>query len=140
MGLADYDVRDDGVLFRTNQWGTKGLYHPYKGAAQGEPISPYLFLLCAEGLSAMIKRKESLGRLRGVSVKKGAPRISHLFFADDSLIFCRATIRDCAQIAEVLTTYEKESEQKLNKEKASLFFNKNSSSEIQEMAKETFGA
>ena len=88
----------------------------------------------------MIKRKESLGRLRGVSVKKGVPRISHLFFADDNLIFCRATIGDCAQITEVLTTYEKESKQRLNKEKTSLFFNKNSSSEIQEMAKETFGA
>ena len=84
--------------------------------------------------------QERLGRLRGVSVKKGAPRISHLFFADDSLIFCRATDGDCAQIAEGLATYEKELGQKLNKEKTSLFFNKNMSKDIQERAKEIFGA
>ena len=47
---------------------------------------------------------------------------------------------DCAQIAEVLATYEKESGKKLNKEKTSLFFSKNTSMDIQERAKETFGA
>ena len=51
---------------------------------------------------------------------------------DDSLIFCRATNGDCAQIAEVLATYEKESGKKLNKEKTSLFFSKNTSMDIQE--------
>ena len=118
----------------------RGSITPTRGLRQGDPISPYLFLLCAEGLSAMIKRKERLGRLRGVSVKKGAPRISHIFFADDNLIFCRATDGDCAQIAEGLATYEKELGQKLNKEKTSLFFNKNMSKDIQERAKEIFGA
>ena len=113
---------------------------PTRGLRQGDPISPYLFLLCTKGLSAMIKRKERLGKLRGVSVKKGVPRISHLFFANDSLIFCRATDGDCAQIVEVFATYEKDSVQKLNKEKTSLFFSKNTSKDIQERAKETFGA
>ena len=118
----------------------RGSIIPTRGLHQGDPISPYLFLLCAEGLSAMIKRKERLGRLRGVTVKKGAPRISHLFFANNSLIFCRASVGDCAQIAEVLATYEKELGQKLNKEKTSLFFSKNTSRDFQERAKETFGA
>ena len=59
---------------------------------------------------------------------------------DDSLIFCRVTDGDCAQIVEVLATYEKESGKKLNKEKTSLFFRKNTSMDIQERAKETFGA
>ena len=118
----------------------RGSITPTRGPRQGDPVSPYLFLLYVEGLSTMIKRKERLGSLRGVAIKKLAPRISHLFFADDSLIFCRATDGDCAQIAEVLATYEKESRQKLNKEKASLFFSKNTSKDIQERAKETFGA
>ena len=118
----------------------KGTIIPTRGLRQGDPISPYLFLLCAEGLSAMIKRKERLGGLRGISVRRGAPSISHLFYADDSIIFYRATSGDCAQVAEVLDIYEKESGQKLNKEKTSLFFSKNTCPEFKEMAKETFGA
>ena len=47
---------------------------------------------------------------------------------------------DCTQVSKVLADYEKESRQKLNKEKNSLFLSKNTSLEIQEMAKETFGA
>ena len=66
----------------------RGTIIPTRGLRQGDPISPYLFLLCAKGLSTMIKRKERLGGLRGISVRRGAPSISHLFFADDSIIFC----------------------------------------------------
>ena len=54
-----------------------------------------------------------------------APRVSHLFFADDSVIFCRATKEECMQVAKVLEVYEEESGQKLNREKTSLFFSKN---------------
>ena len=61
---------------------------PSRGIRQGDPLSPYLFLLCAEGLSALIKKEVENGRLGGVAVCHWDPKISHLFFADDSLIFC----------------------------------------------------
>jgi len=65
----------------------KGRIVPSRGLRQGDPISPYLFLLCAKGLSAMIKKEEREGHLRGIAVCKGASRISHLLFADDSIVF-----------------------------------------------------
>ena len=67
----------------------KGKIISSSGLRQGDPISPYLFLLCVEGLSAMLKKEEREGHIKGVVVCRGAPRISHLLFADDSIVFCR---------------------------------------------------
>ena len=67
----------------------KGKIVPSRGLWQGDPIFPYLFLLCVEGFSAMLKKEEEEGYIKGVAVSRGAPSISHLFFADDSIIFCR---------------------------------------------------
>ena len=49
----------------------------------------------AEGLSSLIKKLLEDGILEGVAVCRGGPKLSHLFFTDDSLIFCKATIAEC---------------------------------------------
>lgn len=102
----------------------KGKIIPTRGLRQGDPISPYLFLLCAEGLIATLRKEESEGMISGVSVCKGALQISHLLFADDYIIFGKASIDEGNKVRKVLTNYEKESDQKLNKEKTSLFFSR----------------
>lgn len=58
----------------------RGRIIPSKGIRQGDPIFPYMFLLCAEGLSVMLRKEENDGRIRGVSVCRRAPQISRLFF------------------------------------------------------------
>ena len=95
----------------------KGRIIPTRGLRQGDPISPYLFLLCMEGLSALLQKEVRMGRIMGVPVCRGAPKISHLLFADDSIIFCRATLEEANRVSQVLKDYERESGQKLNKEK-----------------------
>ena len=87
----------------------KGKIVPSRGLRQGDLISLYLFLLCAEGLSAMLKKEESEGHIKGVAVRRGAPRVSHLLFADDSIIFCRASIAECERVLKVLEGYERDS-------------------------------
>ena len=72
-----------------------GQIFPFRGLRQGDSLSPYLFLICAEGLSALIKKASVDGLLGGISLCRRGPSLSRLFFADDSLIFCKATLREC---------------------------------------------
>lgn len=60
---------------------------PQRGLRQGDPLSPYLFILCAEVLSGLLTKGQTDGSFHGVIIAPNAPPISHLFFADDSLLF-----------------------------------------------------
>ena len=102
-----------------------GYIKPTRGLQQGDPLSPYLFLICAEGLSALLRKKERENAIRGIAICREGPHISHLFFADDSVIFCLASIHDCGAFHNVLAIYERASGQKINKAKTALFFSKN---------------
>ena len=62
-------------------------FKPSRGIRQGDPISPYLFLLAAEGLSCLLKARNQSSVLNGIKVAPSAPVVSHLLFADDSLLF-----------------------------------------------------
>ena len=101
-----------------------------RGLQQRDLISPYLFSLSTKGLSAMLKKEELEGHIKGIAVCKGTPSISHLLFAYDSIVFCKATVEEGNRVMKVLEDYEGDLGQKLNKEKTSLFFNKNTSREI----------
>ena len=92
-----------------------GMIHPTKGIRQGDPLSPFLFLLCTEGLNGLIKQAERSGDIHGFSLCRRGPKLTHLLFADDSLPFCRATMEECGKVLELLSKYEEASGQKVNK-------------------------
>lgn len=96
---------------------------PTQGLRQGDPVSPYLFFICAKSLSALLKKNVDNGLMKGAAACSRGLEISHLFFTDDSLIFCRATREDCSSLEHVLETYEQASGQQLNWDKASLKLN-----------------
>ena len=62
---------------------------PSRGIRQGDPLSPYLFLLCAEGCSTLTHKAARDNQIRGMSIGRGCPKITHLLFADDSLFFAK---------------------------------------------------
>jgi hypothetical protein len=98
-----------------------------RGLRQGDHLSPYLFILCAEALSSLIRNSERVGGITRVPISRGGTRIHHLFFADDSILFCKANLREW-----LLERYERASGQKINREKTSIFFSKNTSPEAKE--------
>ena len=84
----------------------RGHIIPTRGIRQGHPLSPYLFLLFVEGLLALIKSSVDSGFLEDIAVCHGGPKLSHLFFVDDSLIFCKATLANCESLQRILEVYE----------------------------------
>jgi len=54
---------------------------------QGDPLSPYLFIICVEGLSSLIREDERRNDIRGTMICTDAPITSHLLFADDCFLF-----------------------------------------------------
>lgn len=73
---------------------------------QGDPISPYLYIMCAKGLSAILRRNEEAGLIHGCTIARGAPIISHLLFADDCYLFFKATEAETCTIKCILNRYE----------------------------------
>jgi len=98
---------------------------PQRGLRQGDPLSPYLFLICAEAFSALLKKNERDGLIAGVKTCPQAPCISHLLFTDDSLILIRVTEGDSKQLQNTLRLYEQCSGQMINKAKSVVLFSKN---------------
>ncbi|XP_060972531.1 uncharacterized protein LOC133038406 [Cannabis sativa] len=90
---------------------------PTRGLQQGGPLSPYLFLICAEGLSRLLQTEEENGSLHGLKVSRSAPSMSHLFFADNSVLFCRANHQSARSIKHVLDIYGRASGQAVNSDK-----------------------
>ncbi|XP_027157917.1 uncharacterized protein LOC113759541 [Coffea eugenioides] len=98
---------------------------PKRGIRQGDPLSPYLFLLCSEGFSNLLKQAEGEKRILGMKISRNGPSMTHLFFADDSLIFCKANREEASELFQILRNYEKGLGQSINLEKSSVFFSSN---------------
>ena len=90
-------------------------------------------------MHGLLAKAVASGEIRGISICRGGPRLTHLFFADDSLLFCRASVQECMHIQDLLSTYEDASGQKLNRDKTTLFFSKNTDRGIHDSIIDLFG-
>ncbi|KAH1122604.1 hypothetical protein J1N35_005764 [Gossypium stocksii] len=100
-------------------------FRPQRGLRQGDPLSPYLFLICAEGFSRLLDLAKREGKLLGARVGRSNISVSHLFFVDDSVIFGKATREGDINMGDVIREYEGISGQLVNFEKSLIYFSGN---------------
>ena len=85
--------------------GTMDPIIPSRGIRQGDPLSPYLFILCMDWLGQLIEGKCVENLWNPVKSSKSSPSFSHLFFADDLVLFAKANQANCSTIRDVLDEF-----------------------------------
>lgn len=109
-----YSVRLNGNMLEP--------FYPTRGLREGDPLNPYLFLFIADGLSNILQRRRDERQIQPLKVCRSAPGVSHLLFADDSLLFFKAEVIQATRIKEALDLYERCTGQLINPKECSLLF------------------
>ena len=97
---------------------------PSRGVRQGDPLSPYLFILCLEKLSLKLEEAVRDKLLHPISFR-GRVRLSHLFFADDIFMFTHTKAKDCTKLSHILQEFCAASGQLVSIAKSRLWFSPN---------------
>ncbi|XP_026410423.1 uncharacterized protein LOC113305622 [Papaver somniferum] len=98
-----------------------GYFKSNKGIRQGDPISPFVFLLVGEALTFMIKKTQEEGLLSGFQAKSDGTVISHLQFSDDTLIFLDADVEQVKNLILILLYFEMLTGLKIDFAKSQIF-------------------
>ena len=98
----------------------KELITPQRGLRQGYPLSSYLFIMCAKVFSSLLLQVEEPNIIHGLKFRS-TTTISHLLFADDSLIFMRVDVAECKHLKNIFDCYTRASGQLFNLDNSSSF-------------------
>ena len=81
-------------------------FNPSRGLRQGDPLSPYLFLFCVEGFSALLRVAQQEKQVKGLAFGSSGPMVTHLLFADDSVVFVEGSRDNFEALQSILKEYE----------------------------------
>lgn len=113
-------------------------FTPSRGLRQGDPLSPYLFVLTMEVLGHSIQRQVIDRSWRPIKLSKEGPPISHIFFADDLLLFGETSYSQARVIEHVLTEFCAFSGQRVNRNKSKVWFSPNTPSYLKHTIQSAF--
>ncbi|CAM8915895.1 unnamed protein product [Rhodiola kirilowii] len=109
------------------------VFIPQRGLRQGDPLSPYLYILCTEWLSYKLRQSHLSGSFPGLKIANRAPPVTHLLFADDCLLLFKLGKDTVTVIKDSLASYEKLSGQCVNYDKSELVLSPNASSDLRQI-------
>lgn len=95
-------------------------------------MSPAIFVLCLEKLSQVISHKVGAGSWKGIKLDSKGPTLSHLCFADDTILFSKASLKQAEIISDCLNRFCVASGQRISYNKSQIYFSKNTNHELTE--------
>ena len=100
-------------------------FKPSRGIRQGDPLSSYIFILCMEFLSFLIHERCEESLWDPITAARSRLAFSHIFFADDLMLFAKVGLKNYQSIKEVLENLCDLSGQKVNLSKSKAYFSLN---------------
>lgn len=105
-------------------------FTPFGGIRQGDPLSPYLFIICMEMLSRLINHEIACCRWDPIKISAKGPFISHLFLADDLVLMMDANQKNYNSLVDTLNKFCNISGQTINFNKSRILFSNNTPQDI----------
>ena len=98
------------------------MFQPSRGIIQGDPLSPFLFILMAEGLSRVIKDKVEKRELKGLNLHTCSELISHQQFVDDTMLMGHSYVQEAWVLKKFLNGFSMAFSLEVNNSKSQVFF------------------
>ncbi|GLT34655.1 hypothetical protein SLA2020_091580 [Shorea laevis] len=113
-------------------WNGKELpsFQPQRGLCQGDPFSPYLFIMVMEKLSHMIQSRVASNSWKPFHISRGGLALAHLFFADDLMLFYNASLAQVEMVMECLNEFAEVSGLDINLSKSKMYVSPNIQSQV----------
>ena len=98
------------------------MFNATRGLRQGDPLSPFLFIIAAEGLGRYFKKELRERKIQGLRLWGNQTTVTHQKFVDDIMIYCRATLKEVKRIRKILEIFMEAAGMEVNNEKSRTFF------------------
>jgi hypothetical protein len=97
-------------------------FNPMQGIRQGDPLSPYLYIILVEGLGRLLQKEVTEKKIQGIRLQEEVDPVTHLQFFDDNLLMGVPTVKEARAIRCVLDIYKEASGTIINLSKSQFFF------------------
>eukprot|EP00253_Pinus_taeda_P016878 PITA_16878 len=92
-----------------------------RGLRQGDPLSPFLFILAAEGLGRFIKKEREANKIKGLKLWGNNLHLTHQQFVDDIMFFGEPTVKEVKHLRKILDLFAEASGLEINRDKSCVF-------------------
>lgn len=97
-------------------------FPPSRGIRQGDPLSPFLFIILMEGLSRIIAKAKNEGTIKGLQPLQSILATTHQRFVDDTMLHGTPTVKEALAFRKILYLFSKASGMEIKFSKSTIFF------------------